>query len=254
MKRYGLFLAFILLISILSSISMARFIQPDPIIADQYNPQNLNRYAYVLNNPYKYVDPNGKEIVFAVRPALGPLGAVGAHAYFQITPDNPQDFPDYGSTFYLDAAQSDGLLKSRIDAPQNSRWGEGKSSPLETPQGDTVAIRELIDLAKRSDGANIDYDLLPGGLGGKGENSNSFATTLLEGAGLNFPDDTSYKDLKPGFPRYAKGLGRVFDIENYKSSNQQKSLNDKKDNRPNRPSGGAWGWNSEIGWWRVKGT
>ena len=39
---------------------MAKFIQPDSIISDIHNPQALNRYAYVLNNPYKYVDPSGK--------------------------------------------------------------------------------------------------------------------------------------------------------------------------------------------------
>ncbi|MBI2147889.1 hypothetical protein HYU19_05485 [Candidatus Woesearchaeota archaeon] len=37
----------------------ARFTQPDSVIADAYDPQNLNRYSYVLNNPYKYVDPEG---------------------------------------------------------------------------------------------------------------------------------------------------------------------------------------------------
>lgn len=35
------------------------FTQPDPNIPDLYNPQDLNRYAYVRNNPYKYVDPDG---------------------------------------------------------------------------------------------------------------------------------------------------------------------------------------------------
>ncbi len=40
---------------------IARFTQPDPVIKDVYNPQNLNRYAYVLNNPYKYTDPDGRE-------------------------------------------------------------------------------------------------------------------------------------------------------------------------------------------------
>ena len=36
------------------------FIQPDSVIADVYNPQDLNRYSYVRNNPYKYVDPTGE--------------------------------------------------------------------------------------------------------------------------------------------------------------------------------------------------
>ena len=44
----------------------ARFTQPDTIIADIYNPQNLNRYSYVLNNPYKYTDPTGNFWIAAI--------------------------------------------------------------------------------------------------------------------------------------------------------------------------------------------
>jgi hypothetical protein len=36
-----------------------RWIQPDSIIPDPNNPQSYDRYAYVLNNPLKYIDPNG---------------------------------------------------------------------------------------------------------------------------------------------------------------------------------------------------
>lgn len=38
-----------------------RFTQPDPVIADVYNPQMLNRYSYVLNNPLRYTDPTGNQ-------------------------------------------------------------------------------------------------------------------------------------------------------------------------------------------------
>lgn len=38
----------------------ARFLSPDPFIQDIYNIQNLNRYSYALNNPFKYTDPSGK--------------------------------------------------------------------------------------------------------------------------------------------------------------------------------------------------
>ena len=38
---------------------VGRFIQADPIIAMQANPQALDRYGYVLNNPLVYVDPTG---------------------------------------------------------------------------------------------------------------------------------------------------------------------------------------------------
>jgi RHS repeat-associated protein len=37
---------------------VGRFIRPDSIVPEPANPQALNRYAYTLNNPLKYVDPN----------------------------------------------------------------------------------------------------------------------------------------------------------------------------------------------------
>ena len=36
-----------------------RFTQPDTLLPDIYDPQLLNRYAYVRNNPLKYTDPSG---------------------------------------------------------------------------------------------------------------------------------------------------------------------------------------------------
>jgi len=36
-----------------------RFLSPDSIIPDPANPQDLNRYTYVRNNPLGYVDPDG---------------------------------------------------------------------------------------------------------------------------------------------------------------------------------------------------
>ncbi|KQC04252.1 MAG: hypothetical protein APR53_00120 [Methanoculleus sp. SDB] len=41
---------------------LTRFTQPDSIIQEIYNPQNLNKYAYVLNNPVRYTDPSGHGI------------------------------------------------------------------------------------------------------------------------------------------------------------------------------------------------
>jgi RHS repeat-associated protein len=39
--------------------SMGRFISPDFLIGDLTNPQTLNPYIFVLNNPISYIDPNG---------------------------------------------------------------------------------------------------------------------------------------------------------------------------------------------------
>jgi len=36
-----------------------RFTAPDPTVPNPANPQDFNRYSYVLNNPLNYVDPTG---------------------------------------------------------------------------------------------------------------------------------------------------------------------------------------------------
>jgi RHS repeat-associated protein len=41
------------------SPKIGRFLSPDTIIPGYANPQNLNRFSYVLNNPLKYTDPTG---------------------------------------------------------------------------------------------------------------------------------------------------------------------------------------------------
>ncbi len=39
--------------------AIGRFVSPDPIVPAPGNPQSLNRYSYVYNNPLKFVDPSG---------------------------------------------------------------------------------------------------------------------------------------------------------------------------------------------------
>ena len=38
---------------------MGRMMSPDPVGGDMTNPQSLNRYSYVLNNPLRFTDPTG---------------------------------------------------------------------------------------------------------------------------------------------------------------------------------------------------
>jgi len=58
--------------------SLGRFLQPDPYVQDPADPQTLNRYSYVRNNPINFVDPLGLDIfdaaavvIYQVLPALG---------------------------------------------------------------------------------------------------------------------------------------------------------------------------------------
>jgi len=39
------------------SSAQGRFTSPDPLGGELTNPQSLNRYSYVLNNPLRFTDP-----------------------------------------------------------------------------------------------------------------------------------------------------------------------------------------------------
>ena len=67
--------------------TMGRFMSPDPLFATPLhvvNPQRWNMYAYVVNNPTNYVDPDGKDAI-AVNfvhevPGGGHEGIIVVHA------------------------------------------------------------------------------------------------------------------------------------------------------------------------------
>ncbi len=46
--------------------ALGRFTQPDTIVPEPGNPQSLNRFAYVRNNPLRYVDPSGHKLIAGV--------------------------------------------------------------------------------------------------------------------------------------------------------------------------------------------
>ncbi len=62
---------------------LGRWLQPDFIVPNQYDPISWDRYAYGLNNPLNYIDPDGHcplLISMGVGAAIG--GMVGAISYF----------------------------------------------------------------------------------------------------------------------------------------------------------------------------
>ena len=42
---------------------LGRFVSADTVLPDPFDLQSLNRYSYVLNNPFRYVDPTGHEYI-----------------------------------------------------------------------------------------------------------------------------------------------------------------------------------------------
>ena len=62
------------------------FTQPDALIPNVYDPQSLNRYRFERNNPYRYVDKDGKFAIAAPLLIAAGFGfAGGAITYFATT-------------------------------------------------------------------------------------------------------------------------------------------------------------------------
>ena len=61
------------------------FTQADSLLPNVYDPQQLNRYSYVLNNPYKYVDEEGNYAQVAIALGAGVIvgGVTAAIIYHQ---------------------------------------------------------------------------------------------------------------------------------------------------------------------------
>ena len=86
---------------------IGKFTQPDTLLPDMYNPQALNRYSYVLNNPYKYTDPEGENPLIAIAGVL-----LVAYAVVKL------------SIYAYDLYATDKTQEERIDYLKNAAFEE----------------------------------------------------------------------------------------------------------------------------------
>jgi RHS repeat-associated protein len=94
-----------------------RFTQPDDIIQDPYNPQDLNRYSYVRNNPLRYTDPSGHAAAAASVLAGATVIGFSMVGVEYLTNPNATD-KDY-ATAYL---QGYGFTLGAFGAAYTSSW------------------------------------------------------------------------------------------------------------------------------------
>jgi len=90
------------------------FVQPDSIIPNVYDPQQLNRYAFERGNPYSFVDPSGHAIT-----NIGLLGSSGIRQEIGTTLikgyRNDLNYGDLNLPQMIGLKTYDLLLKSQID-------------------------------------------------------------------------------------------------------------------------------------------
>ena len=109
------------------NIGLRRFSQPDELVSYIYNPQNLNRYSYVLNRPVNLIDPSGYSVKDWWNRVLNFFG-FGDDSGASLAPTAPSQ-PSIASGISTERAH---------DAPTFSHWATStgtviSGSPAHTP-------------------------------------------------------------------------------------------------------------------------
>ncbi len=124
---------------------LRRFITADSVIPDLYNPQSLNRYSYVLNNPLRFTDPSGN-VPFeqGTFDAYGEPFLAGDSLYLFSQPDFSLDFN------FLDDAGLSNLTSDLTGVGEDFSF-------TQTPMS-LITSQEDADLALFMGMANLDND------------------------------------------------------------------------------------------------
>jgi RHS repeat-associated protein len=130
---------------------LGRFISPDTIIPDPANPQSLNRYSYVLNNPLRYVDPSGHTNCAADDRACWDSRYYRAHGYRK---NHEGEWQQVGNAEFDDAGiLSDVLGENGITLQAGDTWHFGDLS---------LVGQGVVALSNRVGGADRLKELLGG--------------------------------------------------------------------------------------------
>jgi RHS repeat-associated protein len=80
--------------------TLSRFLSEDPALITPSSgqclddllrdPQKMNSYSYVEDNPLRFTDPNGREI-FEAATVAGFTRGYGTHEFFYVAPEHPED-------------------------------------------------------------------------------------------------------------------------------------------------------------------
>jgi RHS repeat-associated protein len=139
--------------------AVGRFVSKDPVGFDEKNVQSFNRYAYGNDNPYRFVDPNGKMGQLVLAAAGATVLLVGADIYLSD--------PDRRAAIVASVSQGAANFRANLDSIRgtlgslifNEGADESGSSSADTDEGkdkgsskgtdETASDKTAKDIAKR---------------------------------------------------------------------------------------------------------
>jgi RHS repeat-associated protein len=194
---------------------LGRFTSPDegPYVLE--NPQTFNRYAYAINSPLTFSDPDGRAVLVANRPVQDwPLFG---HAFIIVMPtgDNRvrfQHLMNDDGQIVLGATRGwnseEGFLSLHaVDPRENDRDSMKSATQIFQVFGDQQSIvqfeKNVIEafLSYRND--SLKYKAADSG---SRKNSNSFASGVLDAAGVSSDSKPSRWQLSRGNPGWSEPI------------------------------------------------
>ncbi len=119
---------------------LGRFISKDSFKGVKNDPQSLNRYAYVGNNPVNRSDPSGKCWCLVLAAPLGPAGFVAAAAMAAFT------------TYVMNETGASQAIAKWADATWDdlsTMWAERRTEPFTPDQGAVVELAKNAEAVGR---------------------------------------------------------------------------------------------------------
>jgi len=181
------------------------FTQPDSVVADIYDPQTLNRYSFERNNPYKYIDKDGKVAIQFDAGAGYSQPGVGIASFGGIVMSGSKE---YGFQFGLSFTSAGGA---------NS--GVGEIGYVSGNIGITPKAKRIQDIAGTSEsiGVAASYEGVGGGYSfSKGANGiNTHTLSYVGGYGAEVSDYMTTTSVYPLFQisngkiTYGKAMNNV---------------------------------------------
>ena len=136
---------------------IGRFISPDPNVTNPYDPENYNRYSYVLNSPFKYTDPTGYDAVSVMYEVVvtAPRDSNSWGYYYQDDRDawmyrQDLDKGNYDINNYNANGKLDDIIFNSASFSGKYRWGDDREFLLgySTNTQDAELLLALIPFAK----------------------------------------------------------------------------------------------------------